>query len=104
METTEKIAHNASYGVSKHPRPYTTQNTNPCRNMKLRMVIGAWTDYYVNHSDDWVAFNVHGTRVNALDNDPNGDKITFQWDFTTLTVTVGGVVKALRMIDNWLEE
>lgn len=68
------------------------------------MVIGGWTDYYVNHSDDWVAFNVHGTRVNVLDNDPNGDKITFQWGFITLTVTVGDIVKALRMIDNWLEE
>lgn len=81
-----------------------TQNTKPCKNMKLRMVIGGWTDYYVNHSDDWVAFNVHETRVNVLDNDPDGDKITFQWDFNTLTVTVGNIIKALRMIDNWLEE
>lgn len=103
METFEKMAYNASYGASKHPHLYTTQNTNPCKNMKLRMVIGGWTDYYVNHSDDWVAFNVHGLRVNVLDNDPKGDKITFQWDFNTLTVTVGNIIKALRMIDNWLE-
>lgn len=81
-----------------------TQNVKPCKNMKLRMVIGGWTDYYVNHSDDWVAFNVHGTRVNVLDNDPDGDKVTFQWDFNTLTVTIGNIIKALRMIDNWLEE
>ena len=81
-----------------------TQNTKPCKNMKLRMVIGGWTDYYVNHSDDWVAFNVHGTRVNVLDNDPGGDKVTFQWDFNSLIVTVGSIIKALRMIDNWLEE
>lgn len=79
-----------------------TQNILPCKNMKLRMVIGGWTDYYVNHSDDRVAFNIHGTRVNALDNDPNGDKITFNWNFVTLTVTVGDVTKALRMIDQWL--
>ena len=59
METNRKIAYNASYGVSKHPCSYTTQTTNPCKNMKLRMVIGGWTDYYVNHSDNWVAFNVH---------------------------------------------
>lgn len=82
---------------------YYTQNTLPCKNMKLRMVIGGWTDYYVNHSDDWVAFNIHGTRVNALDNDPNGDKITFNWDFVTLTVTVADVIKTLRMINEWLE-
>ena len=80
-----------------------TQNTLPCKSMKLRMVIGGWTDYYVNHSDDWVAFNIHGTRVTALDNDPKGDKITFNWDFVTLTVTVADVIKALRMIDEWLE-
>jgi len=80
-----------------------TQNVNPCNNLKLRMVIGGWTDYYVNHSDDWVAFNVHGSRVNVLDNDPDGDKITFQWGFNTLTVTVGSIIKALRMIDKWLE-
>lgn len=72
--------------------------------MKLRMVIGGWTDYYVNHSDDWVAFNVHGSRVNVLDDDCNGDKITFQWDFNTLTTTVGGIIKAMSLIDNWLEE
>lgn len=100
METLDKMAYNASYGVSKHPRLYN----NPCKNMKLRMVIGAWTDYYVNHSDDWVAFNVHGSRVNVLDNDPNGDMLTFQWDSTILTVSTGNIIKALRMIDNWLEE
>lgn len=80
-----------------------TQNILPCKSTKLRMVIGGWTDYYVNHSDEWVAFNVHGTRVNALDNDPDGDKITFNWNFVTLTVTVADVIKALRMIDEWLE-
>lgn len=80
-----------------------TQNFKPCNNLKLRMVIGGWTDYYVNHSDNWVAFNVHGIRVNVLDNDSDGDKITFQWDFNTLTVTVGSIIKALRMIDEWLE-
>lgn len=94
METFEK---------TKHPRFFTMQNTNPCKNMKLRMVIGGWTDYYVNHSDDWVAFNVHGTRVNVLDNDPNGDKVTFQWDVNILTITIGSTIKALRMIENWLE-
>lgn len=72
--------------------------------MKLRMVIGGWTDYYVNHSDYRAAFNVHGSRVNVLDNDPDGDKVTFQWGFNTLTVAVGSIIKALRMIDNWLEE
>lgn len=71
--------------------------------MKLRMVIGGWTDYYVNHSDDWVAFNVHGSRVNVLDDDHNGDKITFQWDFNTLTTTVGGIIKAMTLVDKWLE-
>ena len=80
-----------------------TQNTLPCKNMKLRMVIGGWADYYVNHSDYMVAFNIHGTRVIALDNDPNGDKITFNWNFVTLTVTVADVIKALRMIDEWLK-
>lgn len=82
---------------------YYTQNTKPCKSIKLRMVIGGWTDYYVNHSDDWVAFNVHGTRVNAFDNEPDGDKITFQWNFITMTVTIGDIVKALRMIADWLE-
>lgn len=80
-----------------------TQNILPCKNMKLRMVIGGWTDYYVNHSDEWVAFNIHGTRVNAIDNDPDGDKITFNWNFVTLTVTVADIIKALRMINEWLE-
>ncbi len=79
------------------------QNTNPCGSIKLRMVIGGWTDYYVNHSDNWVAFNVHGTRVNVLDDDPNGDKIIFQWDFNKLEVVVGDIIKTLHMIDDWLE-
>ena len=82
---------------------FYTQNTNPCKNIKLRMVIGGWTDYYVNHSDDWVAFNVHGTRVNVLDNHPDGDKITFQWNFNTLIVTSGDLIKTLKIIDSWLE-
>lgn len=99
MGTLKKIKADTSYSVSKHPRAYTT----PCNNMKLRMVIGGWTDYYVNHSDDWVAFDVHGTRVNVLDNDLNGDKITFQWGFNILTVTIENVIKALQTIDNWLE-
>lgn len=81
-----------------------TQNIKPCESMKLRMVIGGWTDYYVNHSDDWVAFNVHGSRVNVLDNDLMGDKVTFQWDFNTLTTTVGNIIKAMQMIDNWLDQ
>lgn len=81
-----------------------TQHSNPCKNMKLRMVIGGWADYYSHHSDNWVAFNVHGTRVNALDNDPNGDNIIFQWHRNTLIVPVGNIIKALRMLDNWLEE
>lgn len=80
-----------------------TQNTNPCKNTKLRMVIGGWIDYYVNHSDDWVVFNVHGTRVTVLDNDPYGDKITFKWDFNTLTTIAGGLIKATILIDEWLE-
>lgn len=80
-----------------------TQNIKPCASMKLRMVIGGWTDYYVNHHDDWVAFNVHGARVNVYDDNREDEKITFQWDFNTLTTTVGGIVKAMTMIDKWLE-
>lgn len=103
METIDKVKPNAPYGDSKRLRSYTTQNTNPCKNLKLRMVIGGWTDYYVNHSDDWVAFNVHGTRVNVIDNDIDGDMVTFQWELYTLTTTVGGIIKAMFSIDNWLE-
>lgn len=80
-----------------------TQNTNSCNNTKLRMAIGGWTDYYVNHSDDWVVFNVHGIRVTVLDNDPYGDNITFEWDFNTLTTSVAGMIKAMILIDEWLE-
>lgn len=78
-----------------------TRNTQPCKSTKLRMVIGGWTDYYVNHSDDWVAFNVHGTRVNVSDD--GEDMLTFQWNFARLTVTVGDIIKAMNMIDKWLE-
>ena len=80
-----------------------TQNYSPCNSMKLRMVIGGWTDYYVNHAKDWVAFNVHGERVNVIDNDPNGDYIVFHWGFNTLKTTVGGIVNAMTLIDKWLE-
>ena len=103
MDTIEKALHNASYGVSKHPRTFFTQNTNPCDNIKLRMVIGGWTDYYVNHSNNWVAFNVHGERVNVHNDKTDGDIITFQWEFNTLKTTVGGIVKAMSLIDKWLE-
>lgn len=77
-----------------------TVNTAPCKSMKLRMVIGGWTDYYVNHSDDWVTFNVHGTRVNAFDD--GEDTVTFQWNLSRLTVPVGDVIKIMNMIDKWL--
>ena len=80
-----------------------TQNYSVCKSMKLRMVIGGWTDYYVNHSKDWVAFNVHGERVNVIDDDPNSDYITFQWGFNNLKTTVGGIVKAMTLIDKWLD-
>ena len=80
-----------------------TQNTNPCSSMKLRAVIGGWTDYYVNHEDDRVAFNVHGTRVVVLDNNPDDDSIVFQWDFNLLRTTMGGLIKAMTLIDKWLE-
>ena len=84
-------------------KAHYTLNTKSCASMKLRMVIGGWTDYYVKHSDDWVAFNVHGTRVNVYDDNREDDKITFQWDFNTLTTTVGGIVKAMTLVDEWLE-
>lgn len=103
MDTTEKMAHNASYGVSKYPRTFFTQNTNPCDNIKLRMVIGGWTDYYVNHSDNWVAFNVHGERVNVYNDKFDDDTITFQWNFNTLKTPVEQIVKAMSLIDKWLE-
>ena len=82
---------------------YYTRNNQACNSMKLRMVIGGWTDYYVNHSDDWAAFNVHGNRVNVHDNNPDSDVIVFQWGFNKLHTTVGGLVKAMLMIDKWLE-
>lgn len=80
-----------------------TRNHTVCKSMKLRMVIGGWTDYYVNHSNNCAAFNVHGERVKVHDNNPDSDTITFQWGFNTLRTTVGGVVKAMTMIDKWLE-
>lgn len=80
-----------------------TQNTNPCNNMKLRIVIGGWADYYVNHSDTWVAFNVHGERVNVYNDKLDSETITFQWEFNTLRTTVAGIVKAMSLIDKWLE-
>ena len=80
-----------------------TQNTRPCENIKLRMVIGGWTDYYVNHSDTWVAFNVHGERVNVYNDKLDPDTVTFQWNFNTLRTTVEGIVKAMTLIDKWLE-
>ena len=82
---------------------YYTTNNQACKSMKLRKVIGGWTDYYVNHSDNWAAFNVHGNRVNAYDNNPDSDVIVFQWGFNKLHTTVGGLVKAMLMIDKWLE-
>ena len=103
IDTLEKMVHNASYGASKHPRTFFTQNTNPCDNIKLRMVIGGWTDYYVNHSDTWVAFNIHGKRVNVYNDKLDDNTITFQWDFNTLRTTVEGLVKAMSLIDKWLE-
>lgn len=101
MRTIDKMIQNSSYGISKHPRTFT-ENTKPCGSMKLRAVIGGWTDYYVNHSDDWVAFNVHGERVNVYDK-PDSDVIVFQWGFNTLRTTVGGIIKAMTLIDKWLE-
>lgn len=103
METIDKTSYNASYGTSKHPRQFFTQNSSPCNNMKLRMVIGGWTDYYVNHSNTWVAFNVHGKRVNVHNDKLDSDTITFQWDFNTLKTTVEGIIKAMTLIDKWLE-
>lgn len=82
---------------------YYTQNTNPCENMKLRMVIGGWTDYYVNHGNSWVAFNVHGERVNVYDDKLDSDIIIFQWGFNTLRTTVSGIVKAMSLIDKWID-
>lgn len=94
---------NTSYGASKHQHTFFTQNTQPCNNIKLRTVIGGWPDYYVNHSDNWVAFNVHGERVNVYNDKLDGDTITFQWAFNTLRTTVGQIVKAMSLIDKWLE-
>ena len=103
MNSNEKMMRNASYGVSKYPHTFFTQNTNPCANIKLRMVIGGWSDYYVNHFDNSVVFNVHGERVNVHNDKPDGDTITFQWDSNTLRTTVEGIVKAMTLIDKWLE-
>lgn len=80
-----------------------TQNQNPCKSMKLRMVIGGWTDYYVNHDNHWVAFNVHGKRVNVYDDEPNTDYIVFKWDFNTIKTTIADIIKAMSLIDKWLE-
>lgn len=80
-----------------------TRNSQACNSMKLRMVIGGWTDYYVNHSNDCAMFNVHGERVNVYDDNPESDIIIFQWGFNTLRTTIGGIVKAMMMIDKWLE-
>lgn len=80
-----------------------TQNTTSCKNIKLRMVIGGWTEYYVNHSNTWAAFNVHGNRVNVYNDNLDSEIITFQWDYNTLRTTVGGIVKAMSLIDKWLE-
>lgn len=81
---------------TRHP-----QNTNPCKSMKLRMIIGGWPDYYVNHGDQWAAFNVHGVRVTAIDD--NDDYITFNWDFITLRIPTGMIIKAMSMINGWLK-
>ena len=80
-----------------------TRNSQACKSMKLRMVIGGWTDYYVNHSNDWATFNVHGERVNVHDDDPNSDVIIFQWGSNTLRTTIGNIIKTMRMIDDWFE-
>ncbi len=80
-----------------------TQNITPCKNIKLRMVIGGWTDYYVNHTNNWVAFNVHGERVNVYNDKLDGDTLTFQWGSNTLITTVEGIVNAITLIDKWLE-
>ena len=82
---------------------YYTRNSHVCKSMKLRMVIGGWTDYYVNHSDVWAAFNVHSERVNVHDDEPDSDVLVFQWESNTLRTTVGGIVKAMSLIDKWLE-
>lgn len=82
---------------------YYTQKYQACKSMKLRMVIGGWADYYVNHSNNCAAFNVHGERVNVYDHNPESDVIVFQWGFTTLRTTIGGIAKAMTMIDNSFE-
>lgn len=80
-----------------------SQSIQPCKSMKLRMVIGGWTDYYVSHSNTCVVFNVHGKRVNVHDDNYDSDVIIFQWGFNTLRTTIGGIVKAMSLIDKWLE-
>ena len=82
---------------------YHTKNSQACKSMKLRMVIGGWTDYYVNHADNWAAFNVHGERVNVYDDNPESDVLIFQWGFNSLRTTIGGIVKTMSLIDKWLE-
>lgn len=80
-----------------------TQNTNPCKSTKLRMVIGGWTEHYVNHDNNWVAFNIHGERVNVYDYDPDTDIVVFKWGFNTLKTTIGSLIKAMSLINKWLE-
>lgn len=80
------------------------RNSSGCKSMKLRMVIGGWTDYYVNHGDDWVAFNVHGERVYALDISFNTDVLVFQWGDNRLITNICGIIKTLSLIDKWLED
>ena len=80
-----------------------TRNSQACNSMKLRMVIGGWTDYYVNHSNYWAAFNVHGERVYAVDISHNTDVIVFQWRDNRLTSNVGEIIKAMSLIDSWLD-
>ena len=103
MDTSYKMLHNASYGKSNYPRTLFVQNTNPCANIKLRMVIGGWTDYYVNHTDNQASFNVHGERVNVYNDKFDGNTITFQWNSNTLMTNVEGIVNAMILIDKWLE-
>lgn len=81
-----------------------TRSYRACKSMKLRAVIGGWTDYYVNHSDDWAAFNVHGERVNVHDINLDSDVIIFQWGFNALRTTIGEITKTMSLIDNWLKE
>ena len=103
METIDKIKQNSSYGVSKHPHFYAIQNTNPCESMKIRAVIGGWTEYYTNHGNAWARFNVHGETVHVMDNCSTSDYLTFRWQNNTLNTTTGGLFKSMTLIDNWLK-